>query len=124
MSTFATALALLMITGAPAKGPGPVPNCTGTGNWPASMVFVALKNAKLVTNDQIDFGKTQVSQIASERVNKDLWRQVLLVQYYRKDGTMLEAIAVSDASHDECSMSDVQTYIISEKLKPDGQKAK
>jgi hypothetical protein len=115
----ALAGALLATTPALAKSP----DCAGTGNWAASMVFVAMKNAKLVTNDQVDFDRTSVTRLASEQVKKGLWRQVHLVRYYRKDGTYLEAVAVNDASNDECSMSDVRTLVISEELLPSGQRA-
>ena len=87
------------------------------------MVFVAMKNAKLLTDDQVDFDRTEVTRLASEQVKKDLWRQIHLVRYYRKDGTYLEAVAVNDASNDECSMSEVRTLVISEELLPNGQRS-
>jgi len=109
---FAVTCTLLAATTAFAKSP----DCDGKENWPAAMVFVAMKNAKLVTNDQIDFNRTSVTRLASEQIKKNRWRQVHLVRYTRKDGTFIEAIAVNDASNDECSMSPVQTFIISQKL--------
>jgi hypothetical protein len=121
MTKFAYAMLAILVATVPAFAA--IPNCSGTGNWPASMAFVAMKNAKLVTNDQIDFSRTKVRRLTSEQVKKGLWRQVHLVQYYRKDGTVLEAITVSDASLDECSMGDVQTFVVSEKLLPGGQKS-
>jgi len=87
------------------------------------MVFVAMKNAKLLTDDQVDFDRTEVTRLASEQVKKGLWRQIHLVRYYRKDGTYLEAVAVNDASNDECSMSEVRTLVISEELLPNGQRS-
>src|SRR5215475_8016598 len=99
------------------------PDCGGPNHWPAAMVFAAMKNAKIVTNDQIDFNRTQATRIASEKIGPDLWRQVHLVRYFRRDGSALEAIAVSDSSQEECSMGDVQTFVISEKVVPSGGKA-
>ena len=121
VTKFACALLAMLMASVPALAA--VPNCSGTGNWPASMAFAAMKNAKLVTNDQIDFSRTKVRRLTSEQVKKGLWRQVHLVQYYRKDGTVLEAITVSDASLDECSMGDVQTFVVSERLLPTGEKS-
>jgi hypothetical protein len=118
-AAFALAAALLATTPALAKSP----DCAGKGNWTASMVFVAMKNAKLLTNDQVDFDRTEVTRLASEQVKKGLWRQIHLVRYYRKDGTYLEAVAVNDASNDECSMSEVRTLVISEELLPNGQRS-
>jgi hypothetical protein len=97
------------------------PDCGGPNHWPTAMVFVAMKNAKIVTNDQIDFSRTQTTRIASEKIGPDLWRQVHLVRYFRNDGAALEAVAVSDSSQEECSMGDVQTFVISKKLLPSGQ---
>ena len=99
------------------------PDCSGPNHWPAAMVFGAMKNAKIVTNDQIDFSRTRATRIASEKIGPDLWRQVHLVRYFRWDGSVLEAIAVSDSSQEECSMGDVQTFVISEKLLPSGEKS-
>jgi hypothetical protein len=92
------------------------PDCGSPNGWAAPMVFAAMKNAKLITNDEIDFTRTKVMRIASEKIGKDLWRQVYDVRYFRKNGSVVEAIAVSDASREECSMSDVQTFVVSKKL--------
>jgi hypothetical protein len=99
------------------------PDCGGPDNWPAAMVFVAMKNANIVTNDQIDFSRTRVTRMASEKIGPDLWRQVHLVRYFRTDGSTLEAMAVSDSSREECSMGDVKTFVISAKLLPSGEKS-
>jgi hypothetical protein len=94
------------------------PDCAGPDNWAAVQVFTSMKNAGLIKNDQLDFRRTKVRRISSERIGRDLWRQVLFVQYYRNDGSPVEAIAVSDASQEECSMGDVQVYLVSRKLGP------
>jgi hypothetical protein len=99
------------------------PDCGGPNGWPAAMVFVAMKNANIVTNDQIDFSRTRVTRMASEKIGPDLWRQVHLVRYFRTDGSTLEAMAVSDSSREECSMGDVKTFVISAKLLPSGEKS-
>ena len=116
-----TLAAAIILSTAPAFAKDP--DCGGPNHWPAAMVFVAMKNAKIVTNDQIDFSRTRVTRIASEKIGPDLWRQVHLVQYFRRDGSALEAIAVSDSSQEECSMGEVQTFVISEKLLPSGGKS-
>lgn len=48
------------------------PDCTGVEQWPASMAFVHLKNAGLIDKERIDFTKTSVVRLASEKVGKDL----------------------------------------------------
>jgi hypothetical protein len=115
MKRFACAAILIVST---ATAFAKEPDCAGPENWAPSMVFVHMKNAGLVTNNQMDFGRTKVSQISRERIGRDLWRQVLFVQYRRKDGSPLDAISVSDISREECSMGPVQVYVVSRTLPP------
>lgn len=92
------------------------PQCDGTGNWATSMAFVNLKNAGLISNDTTDFSKTRTVRIASERIGKDLYRQVHDVTFIEKSGKAVEVITVNDASHEECSMSGVKVYVVSQDL--------
>ena len=69
------------------------------------MAFVHLKNAGLVHNETTDFTKTKVVRIASEKIGKDLYRQVHLVTFMEKSGEKIKIITVNDASQEECSMS-------------------
>ena len=76
------------------------------------MTHVKLKNSGVLVNDEVDFSRTSVEQIASERIKKNLYRQVFKVAFHLKNNKMVQAIAVSDASKEECSMSDVTVYRI------------
>ncbi|MGM4886407.1 hypothetical protein [Tardiphaga sp. 11_C7_N12_6] len=76
------------------------------------MTFVHLKNAGVLVNDEVDFGRTSVQQIASQRIGRDLYRQVFKIAFHLKDGRLVQAVAVSDASKEECSMSGVTVYRI------------
>ncbi|GJE61289.1 hypothetical protein [Methylobacterium trifolii] len=80
------------------------------------MTHVQLKNAGVLVNDEVDFGRTAVQQIASQRIRKNLYRQVFKIVFHLKNGRLIQAIAVSDASKEECSMSDVTVYRISAPL--------
>jgi hypothetical protein len=82
------------------------------------MAFVQLKNAGLADNKSIDFSKTRTVRLASERLGKDLWRQVYLVTFTKNSGEEIEAIAIHDASDEECSMSGVEVYVVSKHLNP------
>jgi hypothetical protein len=93
------------------------PDCSG--RWPTSMTFVHLKNVGLVDNDSIDFSKTKTERLASEKIGKDLWHQVYHVTYIKKSGEEIEAIAIHDASQEECSMSGVEVSIVSKHLNSD-----
>ena len=90
------------------------PDCSG--GWPTNMTFVHMKNAGLVDNSSIDFSKTKTVRLASQKVGKDLWHQVYDVTYTKKSGEAIEAIAVHDASAEECSMTGVDVYVISKHL--------
>lgn len=90
------------------------PNCAGPENWPAAMTHVQLKNAGALANDEVDFSRTSVQQIASQRIGKNLYREVFKIAFHLKNGRLVQAIAVSDASNAECSMSVVTVYRIAD----------
>ena len=87
-----------------------VPQCDGPGQWPASMAFVHLKNAEMISNEDIDFSKTKVKRIASEKIDETLHRQVHSVTFARKSGELIKVITIHSASMEECSMSNVEVY--------------
>ena len=111
----ATGMGVAMLCASSARAD---PRCAGPDNWPASMTFAQLKNAGVLSNDKVDFSLTSVRQIASEKIGRDLYRQVFEVAFHLKDGKLVRAIAVSDASMDECSISDVTVYRIAEGRSP------
>ena len=90
------------------------PDCSG--EWPTLMVLSLLKNAGITNNDKIDAFKTKTVRIASEKIGKDLWRQVYDVTFTEHSGRKIEAIAVHEASREECSMSAVELYVVSQRL--------
>ncbi len=93
------------------------PDCSGS--WPTNMTFVHLKNAGLADSISVDFSKTKTSRLASERIGKGLWHQVYHVTFTKKSGGTIEAIALHDASLEECSMSGVEVFVVSSHLNPD-----
>ena len=90
------------------------PDCSGA--WPTNMAFVHMKNAGLVTNEEIDFNVTKTVRLTSEKIGKDLFRQVYLVTFIRKEGPPLHVLTISDASSDECSMGSVRVFVVSQEL--------
>jgi len=92
------------------------PDCTRPEAWPASIAFVKLKNAGVLDNGTVDFSKTRVRKLASEKIGKDLFRQVHLVSFATKFGKRIGAVTVSDASRQECSMSDVEVFLVSSRF--------
>ena len=92
------------------------PDCTHPDAWPSGMAFAQMKNAGFVDNDVLDFTKTKVIRLASEKISKDVYRQVHLVHFIKKSGEQVDAITVNEVSHQECSMSDVGVYVVSRRL--------
>ena len=92
------------------------PDCTGPERWPSSMAFVYLKNAEIIDSDTLDFDKTRTVRLASEKIGKDLYRQVHLITFVKKSGEIVKTITLNDASHEECSVSGVDVYVVSKYL--------
>lgn len=92
------------------------PNCAGVDQWPTNMAFVHLKNAGITTNEKIDFKKTKTTRLASEKIGKDLYRQIHQVTFTEKSGKTIEVITSNDASSEECSMSAVDVFVVKQHL--------
>lgn len=92
------------------------PDCGASEQWPASMAFVYLKNAGITSNGKLDLSQTKTLRIASERIGRDLYRQVYDITFKEKAGASIEVLTVSDASSQECSMGDVTIYLVAKRL--------
>lgn len=93
------------------------PNCSGTDRWPTNMAFVHLKNAGITDNEKVDFTKTKTIRLASEIRGKDLYRQIHQVTFFEKSGSTIQVITSNDVSSEECSMSGVDVYVVSQIIK-------
>ncbi|MDO8305174.1 hypothetical protein [Herminiimonas sp.] len=113
MRSFVIAFLLALVAG---SSVAKTPSCSGPDNWAAAMAHVHLKNANLLNNESVDFSKTKVALLASEKISKDLYRQIHLVTFVEKSGGKIEVITSNEASSEECSMSAVQVFVISGKL--------
>ena len=92
------------------------PDCTGVERWATSVAFGELKSARFTDNERLDFTKTKTTRLASEKIGKDLYRQVHHVVFTEKTGNKIVVITVNDASSEECSMSGVQVFVVSREL--------
>ncbi|MDM3871936.1 hypothetical protein QSV34_11320 [Porticoccus sp. W117] len=92
------------------------PDCAGKDRWPAAMAFVHLKNEGLAKNDDIDFSLTSVKRLSSQEIEPGLFTQIHEVTFFEKNGKTITVITNNNASHEECSMSGVEVYVISKKL--------
>ncbi len=106
---FVVAAMLVMPCAARAKAP----DCP---SWPTNMAFVHLKNAGLVSNEHTNPEKATVVRLASEKIDKDRYRQVYRIAFHSDTGPDVEVITSSEASFEECSMSPVDVYVVSRHL--------
>lgn len=60
--------------------------------------------------------KTKASLIMNEKIGADLYRQLHKIEYVDTKGNHYGVLTISDASSEECSMSEVQVFIIKEVL--------
>jgi hypothetical protein len=91
------------------------PDCSG--GYPTNMSQAQLKNAGLLEYADIDFTETQTVRLASEKTGSNRWHQVYLVTFFKRSGGTVEAIAIHDASSEECSLSDIEVFVVSRHLK-------
>ncbi|WP_409189104.1 hypothetical protein [Bradyrhizobium sp. RDM4] len=89
------------------------PDCA---NWPTNMALVHLKNAGLIDIPSVIEAQTRAVRRASEKIGKDLYRQVYDITFQTKDGKTIEVVTNSQASTEECSMSGVEIYVVSKKI--------
>ena len=92
------------------------PDCTDPDAWPCSMAFTYLKNAGILNNDELNYSKTQITRLSSEKIGKDLYRQIHLIRFTKISGAKLVVITINDASNIECSMSDVAVYLVTKEF--------
>jgi hypothetical protein len=109
-------IAFLLLASVALEAAARHPDCAGVERWATSMAFVHLKNAHLTDNDDLDFRKTKTVRLASEKIGKDLYRQIHYVVFTEKSGRTIEVITSNDASNVECSMSAVTVFVVSKRL--------
>jgi len=116
MKILVARIAALLLAGLACSAFAANPDCAGVERWATSMAFVHLKNAGLTNNEKLDFTKTKTVRLASEKIGKDLYRQVHFVVFTERAGTTIEVITSNEASNEECSMSGVEVFVISRRL--------
>ena len=89
------------------------PDCA---SWPTNMALVHLKNAGLIDIPSVIEAQTKAVRLASEKIGKDLYQQVYDITFHTKDGKTIEVVTNSQASSEECSMSGVEIYVVSNQI--------
>jgi hypothetical protein len=82
-------------------------------NWPMNITKGWLKNINITDIYNLDESKTKVTLLASEKKKKDLYIQIYHFVFFDKQGNTYQVITQNEASHEECSMSSVNSYLIS-----------
>jgi hypothetical protein len=98
---------------ASSAGIAKVPDCTGPEHWPASTAYVRLKDRGVLSSETVVFERVTSVRVASEKIGADLWRQVHRVRFPLKNKQVVQVLTVSDASSEECSMGDVDVFLVS-----------
>lgn len=58
----------------------------------------------------------KVIRLATEKIGKDLYREILEVTFTELSGKRITVFTVSDTSHEECSMSGVEVFVVSNRF--------
>ncbi|PIT17286.1 hypothetical protein BGI32_03065 [Snodgrassella alvi] len=101
---------LILLVLSPILSFSKAPDCH---NWPMNMTKGWLKNANITDIYNLDESKTKITLLASEKKKKDLYIQIYHFVFFDKQGNTYEVITQNEASHEECSMSSVNSYLIS-----------
>ncbi len=88
------------------------PDCSAPGRYAPTMAYVHLKNEGITSPTKLDFDKTVSKLVASQEIKKGLFRQVHKVVFTEKSGPTIKVLTINDASHEECSMSEVEVHVI------------
>jgi hypothetical protein len=84
-------------------------------NWPMNMTEMWMRSAGIVDFKNLNIPKTKITLLASEKKGKDLYTQIYYFVFYDQKGKSYEVITKNEASYEECSMSQVNSYLISKK---------
>lgn len=112
MKSLAITAALLLVVPALSLAASPV-QCV---SWPVNVAQAKLKNEGITDPTKLDESKTRAVRLASQKVGKDLYRDVYDITFYEKSGRTIEVITSSEASSVECSMGSVDVFVVSKKL--------
>src|SRR5215213_2922280 len=84
------------------------PKCAGPENWPAAITHTKLKNDGILVNDEVDFSRTSVQQIATTRINKAACQPV-----FEPGSTSMTAKLIIDTTMTSASKKDIERSDVS-----------
>lgn len=92
------------------------PDCSGPKRWATRIAYQHLKNAGITNDERIAYEKTQTKRLAVQLLKTNLWRQIQHIRFIETSGKVIEVITDSEFSNEECSMGEVQVYVINRYL--------
>ena len=81
--------------------------------YPMNVAQVWLKNSKIVDIKDLNLDKTMGEKLSSEKIKKNLWNNVFRFIFTDKSNNKYELITRNVTSYEECSISDVEIYMVS-----------
>jgi hypothetical protein len=103
---------LILLVLSPILSFAKAPDCH---NWPMNMTEMWMRSAGIVDFKNLNIPKTKITLLASEKKGKDLYTQIYYFVFYDQKGKSYEVITKNEASYEECSMSQVNSYLISKR---------
>jgi hypothetical protein len=86
-------------------------------HWPKTMALMSLKNAGITDPSHVNEAATKVALLAYQALPNGIFKEIYDITYFSNDGKhVFEVITSSESSYEECSMSDVTTFLISKRL--------
>ena len=85
-------------------------------HWPTTMALATLKNAGITDPTKIAQNETKAVLLAAEPLGKEIYREVYDITYQEKAGKIIEVITSNKASDEECSLSNVEVFVVSQHL--------
>lgn len=78
------------------------------------MALMGMKNAGIVDPDKINEDRTKVVLLVYQALLNGIFKEIYDITYFSNDGKhIFEVITSNESSYEECSMSDVTTFLIS-----------
>ena len=103
----------LLLFSLPAHAKSP-PACS---HWPVTMALMSLKNSGITDPTQINEASTKTVLLAAQALPKGVFKEIYRITYTSNDGKKtFDVITSSESSYEECSISDVTTFLVSRKL--------
>lgn len=115
-------MAIILLVLSPSLTLSADPDCAQVDGWAANMSFGYLRDAGLTNNYKLDFTKTKVIRLASEKIGKsryykaDLYRQIHYIIFTEKSGNTIEVITSHEVSDVECAENGIDIFVISKHL--------